>query len=88
MSEPSFATCLLDFMQAFGERAIRKPVSMELANKEEALKIIQEVGVGCLTAESEIILGRTQSFLLFGIEFWWRPSIAAVEVQQGLKAVA
>ena len=96
MPEPRFTTCLLDFVRAFDERAIKRPVSIQLASKEEAFRLVREIdpagwlvgSTSCETIGQGIESGKMQSFLLFGIEFWWRPSIAAVELQQGLKAVA
>jgi hypothetical protein len=102
MSEPAIAQCFVDLARSLQRSGIKRPASIELASKEEALKIVWEVDAGrgriwsvqllssasCESVAHKIESGEMQSFLLFGIEFWWRPSPAAVEAQQCLKAAA
>jgi hypothetical protein len=96
MPEPAFPQCFTDLMRSLRESGLRSPVSIELASKQEALKIVQEIEpAGWLTGSmsyvsimGDIESGRMHSFSLFGIEFWWRPSPAVIEFQQGLRAAA
>ena len=96
MPEPTLTQCFADLMRSLRASGLKSPVSIQLASKEEAFRIVREMEpagwlAGCAFCESimnDIESGKMQSFLLFGIEFWWRPSIVAVEVQQGLKAAA
>ena len=96
MPEPVLTQCFADLMRGLRASGLKSPVSIQLASKEEAFKLVREIEpsgwlMGSASYKSivdDIESGKMQSFLLFGIEFWWRPSIVAVELQQGLKAVA
>ncbi len=87
MAEQTFTGSFVEFMKALDKLNIKRPVSIQLASKEEALRIIGEVGAPCtFAAMRRAESGEMQGFLLFGIEFWWRPEPAALEIQQGLRA--
>ena len=96
MPEPMITECFTDLLRSLRANGLKSPVSIQLASKEEAFRIIREIepdgSLMGLTSYrfvmENIESGKTQSFLLFGIEFWWRPSLVAAEVQQGLKAAA
>lgn len=96
MPESTFAQCFADLMRSLEENGIKRPVSIELASKQEALKILREVelvgwlggSTSCQSVASDIESGKMRSFLLFNIEFWWRRSPTAIELQQGLRAAA
>ena len=96
MPEPTLTQCFTDLMRSLRANGLKSPVSIQLASKEEAFRIVREIDsdgslMGSTTWTTimlDIESGKMQSFLLFGIEFWWRPSIVAVELQQGLRAVA
>jgi hypothetical protein len=96
MSEPTLMQYFADLMRSLRAGGLKSPVSIQLASKEEAFRIVREIdsegwlmgSTSWTTVMQDIESGKMQSFLLFGIEFWWRPSIVAVELQQGLKAAA
>jgi hypothetical protein len=96
MPEPALAECFTDLLRSLRGNGLKSPVSIQLASKEEASRIVREIepagwlmgSTSCKSVMDDIESGKMQSFLLFGIEFWWRPSIVAVEIQQGLRAVA
>ena len=96
MPEPMITECFTDLLRSLRANGLKSPISIQLASKEEALGIVREIepagwpmgSTSCRSAVEDIESGKIQSFLLFGIEFWWRPSIVAVEIQQGLRAVA
>ena len=96
MPEPMLAQCFADLMRSLRASGLKSPVSIQLASKEEAFKIVREIepagwlmgSASCKSIIDDIESGKMQSFLLFGIEFWWRPAPAAIEIQQGLRAVA
>ena len=96
MPEPVLTQCFTDLMRSLRASGLKSPVSIQLASKEEAFKIVREIEpagwlMGSASRKSimdDIESGKIQSFLLFGIEFWWRPAPAAIEIQQGLRAVA
>ncbi len=96
MPEPVLTECFADLLRSLRANGLKSPVSIQLASKEEAIKIVREVeppgwpigSTSCRSAVGDIESGKMQSFLLFGIEFWWRPAPAAVEIQQGLRAAA
>ena len=96
MPEPVLTQCFTDLMRSLRAGGLKSPVSIQLASKEEAFKIVREIepagwlagSASCKSIMDDIESGKMQSFLLFGIEFWWRPAPAAIEIQQGLRAVA
>jgi hypothetical protein len=96
MPEPTLTDCFVSLMKSLRANGLKSPVSIQLASKEEALKIVREVepagwpmgATSCRSAVGDIESGKIQSFLLFGIEFWWRPAPAAIEIQQGLREAA
>lgn len=96
MPEPALTECFADLLRSLRASGLKSPVSIQLANKQEASRIVREIEpagwlVGCASCKSimdDIESGKMQSFLLFGIEFWWRPAPAAIEIQQGLRAAA
>ena len=104
MPEATFTQSFANFLRDFKQKNIKAPASIELANKEEALKIVWEVNkedflpiwgvhrnLGRVSYESiasKIESGEMQNFMLYGVEFWWRPSIVAVELPQDLKEAA
>ena len=96
MAEATFSDSFLEFLTALKNLNIKPPASIELANREEAIKVILEIkekesiiSPACYNSSvRKIESGEMERFLLFGIEFWWRPSLVAVKAQEGLKAVA
>lgn len=87
MAESTFTKPFVELMRALDELDIKRPVSIQLASKEEALRIIGEVGAPyASSAMRRAESGEMQSFLLFGIEFWWRLEPVAFEVQQAVRA--
>lgn len=96
MPEPMITECFTDLLRSLRVNGLKPPISIQLANKGEALRIVREVepagwpmgSTSCRSAVGDIESGKIQSFLLFGIEFWWRPAPAAIEIQQGLREAA
>jgi hypothetical protein len=96
MPESTITECFVDLLRGLRANGLKSPISIQLASKQEASRIVREIEpagwlVGCAFCESimdDIESGKMQSFLLFGIEFWWRPAPVVTEIQQGLRAVA
>ena len=96
MPESTLTQCFTDLIGSLRECGLKSPVSIELAGKEEAVKVVREIepagwladSVTCKSIVRDIESGKMQSFSLFNIEFWWRPGPAVIEFQQGLRATA
>jgi hypothetical protein len=81
----------VNLLQTFEQCNIKAPKSIQLADKEDAIKLVKQVKneglfIGVISydsivdkIESEELLG----FFLLGVEFWWRPSVVITEVQPG-----
>ena len=96
MPEPVLTQCFTDLMRSLRASGLKSPVSIQLASKEEAFKIVREIeqagwlagSASCKSIMDDIESGKMQSFLLFSIEFWWRPGPVVIEARQELKAAA
>jgi hypothetical protein len=96
MPETTLTQCFTDLLRGLEEHNLKPPASIQLANKEEALRIVGEMGptewftgsTSSWSVTKDIESGMIQGFLLYGIEFWWRPAIVAIEIPQGLREAA
>ena len=79
----------VNFLQTLERYNIKAPRSIQLADKEDAVKLLEQVkSDGCFTTvisydsitdkiKSEELLG----FSLFSVEFWWRPSAVTAKAE-------
>jgi len=96
MPEKIFPTLLAEFLALLQKRNIKAPLSIELVNKEEALKIVQEVcSAGFFlvapdydSVTQDIQSGALNKFLLLGIEFYWSAETLPPWVPSRLKLVS
>lgn len=91
MPRTRLAESFADFLQTLTRYNIKAPRSIQLAGREDAANLLKQIkGEGLFIGatsydsivdkiESEELLG----FLLFNIEFWWRPSTVTTTAQPG-----